>query len=51
VLHNISMHSTVEMDEIAALAAFLASDQARHITGQSIGACGNFESYRAPLTP
>ena len=51
VLHNISMHSMVEMDEIAALAVFLASDQAKHITGQSIGVCGNFETYRAPLTP
>jgi NAD(P)-dependent dehydrogenase (short-subunit alcohol dehydrogenase family) len=50
VLHNISMHSMIEMDEIAALAVFLASDQARHITGQSIGVCGNFETYRAPLT-
>jgi NAD(P)-dependent dehydrogenase (short-subunit alcohol dehydrogenase family) len=51
VLHNISMHSMVEMDEIAALALFLASDQSKHITGQSIGVCGNFESYRAPLAP
>jgi NAD(P)-dependent dehydrogenase (short-subunit alcohol dehydrogenase family) len=50
VLHNISMHSMIEMDEIAALAVFLASEQARHITGQSIGVCGNFETYRAPLT-
>lgn len=50
VLHNISMHSMIEMEEIADLAAFLASDQARHITGQSIGICGNFESYRAPIT-
>jgi NAD(P)-dependent dehydrogenase (short-subunit alcohol dehydrogenase family) len=49
VLHNISMHSMVEMDEIAALAVFLASDQAKHITGQSIGVDGNFETYRAPL--
>ncbi|HVY99300.1 MAG TPA: SDR family oxidoreductase [Dongiaceae bacterium] len=49
VLHNISMHSMVEMEEIADLAIFLASDFARHITGQSIGVCGNFESYRAPL--
>lgn len=48
VLHNISMHSMVEMDEIAGLAVFLASDQAKHITGQSIGVCGNFETYRAP---
>lgn len=49
VLHNISMHSMVEMEEIAALALFLASDQAKHITGQSIGVDGNFETYRAPL--
>jgi NAD(P)-dependent dehydrogenase (short-subunit alcohol dehydrogenase family) len=49
VLHNISMHTMIEMEEIAALAVFLASDQARHITGQSVGVCGNFESYRAPL--
>ena len=50
VLHNISMHSMVEMEEIASLAVFLASDQAKHITGQSVGVCGNFETYRAPLT-
>ncbi len=50
VLHNISMHTMIEMDEIAALAVFLASDQAKHITGQSIGVCGNFETYRAPLS-
>lgn len=50
VLHNISMHTMIEMDEIAALAVFLASDHAKHITGQSIGVCGNFETYRAPLS-
>jgi NAD(P)-dependent dehydrogenase (short-subunit alcohol dehydrogenase family) len=49
VLHNISMHSMVEMEEIASVAVFLASDQAKHVTGQSVGVCGNFESYRAPL--
>ena len=51
VLHNISMHTMIEMEEIAALAVFLASDCAKHITGQSIGVCGNFETYRAPLSP
>ncbi len=50
VLHNISMHSMIEMDEIAAVAVFLASDQAKHITGQSIGVDANFETYRAPMT-
>lgn len=48
-LHNISMHSMVQMREIADMAAFLASDLAPHISGQSIGVCGNFESYRAPM--
>ena len=47
-LHNISMHSMVEMEEVADMAVFLASDRARHVSGQSIGVCGNFESYRAP---
>jgi NAD(P)-dependent dehydrogenase (short-subunit alcohol dehydrogenase family) len=49
VLHNISMHSMVEMEEIADMALFLASDRAAHVSGQSIGVCGNFESYRAPM--
>ena len=49
VLHNISMHTMIGMDEIADMAMFLASDSARHITGQSISVCGNFETYRAPL--
>ncbi len=48
-LHNISMHNMVEMEEIADMAAFLGSDLAPHISGQSIGVCGNFESYRAPM--
>jgi NAD(P)-dependent dehydrogenase (short-subunit alcohol dehydrogenase family) len=51
VLHNISMHSMIEMEEIADMAVFLASDRARHVSGQSIGVCGNFESYRAPPLP
>jgi NAD(P)-dependent dehydrogenase (short-subunit alcohol dehydrogenase family) len=48
VLHNISMHSMIEMEEIADMAVFLASSRAPHVSGQSIGVCGNFESYRAP---
>lgn len=50
MLHNISMHSMIEMEEIAALALFLASSGGRHITAQHIGVCGNFETYRSPLT-
>lgn len=49
MLHNVSMHTMIEMDEIATMAVFLSSDYGRHISGQSIGVCGNFESYRAPL--
>lgn len=49
VLHNISIHMMIEMDEVADMAIFLASDSARHITGQSISVCRNFETYRAPL--
>lgn len=47
-LHNISMHAMVSMTEIADMAAFLSSDMARHISGQSISVCGNFETYRGP---
>ena len=49
-LHNISMHTMVQMIEVADIAAFLASDLAPHISGQAISVCGNFESYRAPKT-
>jgi len=48
-LHNISMHLAVTGDDVAATATFLASDYARSISGQSIGVCGNFESYRSPM--
>jgi NAD(P)-dependent dehydrogenase (short-subunit alcohol dehydrogenase family) len=48
VLHNISMHSMVEMEEIADMTVFLASERAPHVSGQSVGVCGNFESYRSP---
>ncbi|MCB1379345.1 MAG: SDR family oxidoreductase [Alphaproteobacteria bacterium] len=49
VLHNVSMHTAVDAEDVAAMALFLASDQARFISGQSIGVCGNFESYRGPI--
>lgn len=48
ILHNISMHVAVSEQDVAAMATFLASDHARYVSGQSIGVCGNFESYRAP---
>ena len=48
-LHNISMHSMVQMQGIADMTACLASDLAPHVSGQSIGVCGNFKSYKAPM--
>jgi len=49
MLHNVSMHTTVSAQDVAAMAVFLASDAAHTISGQSIGVCANFESYRSPL--
>ena len=39
----ISMRTMIEMSEIADMAVFLASDAARHVSGQQIGVCGNQE--------
>ena len=50
ILHNVSMHTAVEAEDVANMALFLASDGARFVSGQSIGVCGNLESYRGPLT-
>lgn len=42
-LSFISMRSRIDPSEIGDAAVFLASDAARHITGQCIGVCGNVE--------
>lgn len=42
-LHFVSMRTWIEMSEIADTCAFLASEEARHISGQEIGVCGNAE--------
>lgn len=47
-LSRISMRTMVATEEIATTVAFLASDFGRHISGQSISVCGNFESYGSP---
>ncbi len=39
----ISMRTMIEMSEIGDMAVFLASDAARHVSGQQIGVCGNLE--------
>jgi NAD(P)-dependent dehydrogenase (short-subunit alcohol dehydrogenase family) len=40
-LRYVSMRSLIDMSEIGDAAWFLASDAARHISGQEIGVCGN----------
>lgn len=43
MLKYISMRTMVQPKEIADVAVFLASDAARHVSGQLIGVCGNLE--------
>ncbi len=43
LLSKVSMRSWITPEEVADLAFFLASDAARHISGQEIGVCGNVE--------
>ena len=42
-LKYVSMRTWIETSEIADTCAFLASDQARHVTGQELAVCGNAE--------
>jgi len=42
-LKYVSMRSWIEMSEVASACAFLASDEARHISGQELAVCGNVE--------
>ncbi len=42
-LRYVSMRTWIRMSEIADACAFLASDQAKHITGQELAVCGNAE--------
>lgn len=42
-LEFISMRSRISPEEIGDMAVFLASDEARHVTGQCISVCGNVE--------
>jgi Enoyl-[acyl-carrier-protein] reductase (NADH) len=45
-LETISMRRKVTEEDVADLVAFLASPQARNISGQSLGVCGNVETMR-----
>jgi len=42
-LRYVSMRTWIEMSEVADACAFLASDSARHISGQELAVCGNVE--------
>jgi NAD(P)-dependent dehydrogenase (short-subunit alcohol dehydrogenase family) len=42
-LDFVSMRTVVDAGEVAETVIFLASDAARHITGQTLGVCGNVE--------
>jgi NAD(P)-dependent dehydrogenase (short-subunit alcohol dehydrogenase family) len=42
-----SMRSSVAEQEVADLILFLCSDKARHISGQTISVCGNFEGHHS----
>jgi NAD(P)-dependent dehydrogenase (short-subunit alcohol dehydrogenase family) len=42
-LRFVSMRTWIEMGEVADACAFLASDAARHISGQELSVCGNVE--------
>ncbi|MBM3517104.1 MAG: SDR family oxidoreductase [Alphaproteobacteria bacterium] len=51
VLSMISMRTMVSQRDIAEMALFLSSDAGRHVSGQLIAVCGNFEGYRRPGSP
>jgi NAD(P)-dependent dehydrogenase (short-subunit alcohol dehydrogenase family) len=42
-LRYVSMRTWIQMSEVADACAFLASDAARHISGQELAVCGNAE--------
>ncbi len=42
-LGRVSMRAWIDLSEVAEMALFLASDRARHVTGQAIGVCGGVE--------
>jgi len=43
ILRYISMRTQISPQEIADMALFMASDKAKHVSGQFIGVCGNME--------
>ena len=49
-LQKVSLRRMVSPHDVAAMVLFLLSPMGDNLSGQSIGVCGNFESYRAPRT-
>lgn len=47
-LSRISMRTEISMEEVAATVTFVCSRFAKHVSGQSISVCGNFETYANP---
>jgi NAD(P)-dependent dehydrogenase (short-subunit alcohol dehydrogenase family) len=47
VVASTSMRTTVTPNDVAEVIAFLCSDAARHLSGQEISVCGNFEGHRS----
>jgi NAD(P)-dependent dehydrogenase (short-subunit alcohol dehydrogenase family) len=47
-LSRISMRTRVTPEEVAGIVSYLCSPLGRHISGQQIGVCGNFETYANP---
>lgn len=47
-LSRISMRTEVSMEEVAATVTFVCSRFGKHVSGQSISVCGNFETYANP---
>ncbi len=43
LLQHVSMRSWIEPEEVAEVVFFLASESARHVSGQTLGVCGNLE--------
>jgi NAD(P)-dependent dehydrogenase (short-subunit alcohol dehydrogenase family) len=46
VVASTSMRTAVTANDVAQVIGFLCSDAARHLSGQEISVCGNFEGHR-----
>jgi NAD(P)-dependent dehydrogenase (short-subunit alcohol dehydrogenase family) len=49
VVASTSMRTAVTANDVAQTVAFLCSDAARHLSGQEISVCGNFEGHHGAL--